>query len=474
MTPAPTVKVTSGSGAPSTSIATDTGTWFVTGLFERGPVGKAVEILSYSQLVSTFGAREASTYMHDAIQTFFEEGGARCEVSRAVGPTPVLATVKAKNGSAEDTLQIDAASYGAWANDIDVVITVESTNFSLDVKEDGVVVEEGGPFATNAEAVAWAANSSYIRLKDLGKGDPAEGTKELASGTDDRGNITETQWATALAQFGKDLGPGQVSRPGATTAEAQKALLVHARDYNRVALLDGTDTATVGTLTAQAATLRAETTARYGGLFAPWAVIPGLTLGTTRTVPYCAVQAGLTARSDGASDNSNLAIAGEERGVARYAESLSQVGWSATERDTLADAGVNVARIIGSAVVTYDDLSLVNGVVDDTYLLLSNNRCIMQIQAESYAVGRRHLFRQIDGQKLETSDFGNDINGEVLLPLYDKNALFGETPEEAYTVDTGDAVNTEKTISEKRLKANLLVEITGSARTIEINVNVEA
>lgn len=472
MTPAPTVKVTSGSGAPSTSIPTDTGTWFVTGITERGRTNAPVLVKNIAGYVAEYGERVSYGYLYDALQTFFEEGGNQAYVGRAVGPSPVVATITAKNGSSENTLKISAASAGVYGNSIAVVIVGASTTRVYQVKYNGVVVEESPSFTTNAEAVSWAAGSSYVRFEDLGKGLPSAATKELASGTDDHENITETQWSTALALFGKSLGPGQVSSPGRTTAEAQKNLLTHASTYNRVALLDGTDTATVGTLTAQAATLREQSTARYGGLFAPWAVIPGLTLGTTRTVPYCAVQAGLTARSDGASGNSNLAIAGEERGVARYATGLSQAGWTETERGTLADAGVNVARVIGGAVVTYDDLSLVNGVVDDTYLLLSNNRCIMQIKSGANEVGRKHLFRQISLN--EIADFGNDINGDVLLPLFDKEALFGETPEDAYTVQVSDPVNTEKTIGEKKLKASLSVDITGSARTIEIDVNVEA
>ena len=476
MTPAPSVTVTSGSSAPTTSPPTDTGTWFVTGLFERGPTDVPVLCRSYAQVLTTFGAREAATYMHDALQTFFEEGGSRVYVARAVGPAPVLATITAKNGSSENTLQIDAASYGAWANDVDVVIVGASTTRTYTVKEDGVTVEEEGPFTTNAEAAAAFANSNYVRMKDLGKGLPSAGTKELASGTDDRGSITETQWGAAEALHVADNGPGQQSRPGITAAEAQKAVLAFSKANNRVALLDGTDTATVGTLTTQAATLREQATAHFGGLFAPWVVIPGLTGGTSRTVPPCALQAGLTARSDAAFGNPNLAIAGigDNRGVARYATGLSQIAWSEANRGTLADAGVNVIRVLGLSVVVYDDLTLVNGVVDDTYLLLSNNRCIMAIKAGSYSVGLRHIFAQMDGQGLEFADFGADLSAEVLLPLHDMGALFGKTPEDAYTVVTDDSVNTEKTIGERKLRAVEFVDVSESCRNVEIEINVEA
>lgn len=474
MTPAPAVTVTSGSSAPSLSPPTDTGVWFIVAISEKGPSDEVLSVKNVASGVTHYGERDTGGYLYDSLQTFFKEGGYEAQVARVVGPSAKKATVTAKNGAAENTLEITATSEGAWANDIDVVIEVSGGNFTLDVKLDGVVVEESPTLATNAEAVTWAESSSYIRLKDLGKGDPAAATKELASGTDDRENITEEEWLDAINLFSVDLGPGQVSMPGRTTKTAQENLLEHARVNNRVALLDGTDTATVGTLVSQSEALRESDDARYGGLFAPWPVIPGLTTGTTRTAPPCALQAGLTARSDALNDNPNLAIAGTDRGVARYATDLSQAGWSADERTELSEAGVNVIRVIQGAVVTFDDLTLADPLVDTTWELLSNARCNMAIQSGAYTVGLRHLFAQLDGRGLETAAFGGDLTAEVFLPLFDKGALFGETPADAFTVKTDSQVNTEETLSEGKLKATCVIDLSASARNVEIEINVEA
>lgn len=474
MTPLPGVSVTSGSTAPSSAPPTDTGTWFVSGLSEKGPINEAVLILSLAQYVAVFGARGSiNQTLYDSLETFFREGGSRAYVTRVVGPTPVVAHVTLKDASV-DTLEVTALNPGEWGNNLSVVASVPSEgNFKLVVKLSGAIVQESPTLANNAEAVAWAANSSYIRLKDLGGTDPEAATKSLASGADDRASVTEAQWLAALELFAGHLGPGQVSMPGRTTAAAQGNVLAHCESKNRVALLDGSDTATVGTLTSQAATLRALSTARYGGLFAPWVVIPGIAPLTTRTVPPCALLAGLAARSDANGGNPNEAIAGVDH-VAHYAIGVSQIPWTKAERQTLSEAGANVIRAAGGRPRPYDNLTLVNPLVDTTWLQLSNARLNMAICSRSAAVAERHLFAQLDGRGIEIGKFNGDLVGEVLLPLYEDGALYGETAEDAFVCETGPQVNTTETIAKGELHAALAVRMSPSAEQVIIEVIKEA
>jgi phage tail sheath protein FI len=473
VTPLPGVTVTSGSTAPPSSPPTDTGTWFVSGLTEKGPANEAVLILSLAQYVAVFGARGSTNQtLYDSLETFFREGGSRAYVTRVVGPTPVTASVILKDASV-NTLEVLATSPGEWGNGLSVASTVPSEgNFKLVVKLNGNPVGEG-TFATNTEAVSWASTSFYFRLKDLGGGDPVAATKSLASGTDNRAEATETQWLAALELFAGHLGPGQVSMPGRTTSTAQGNVLTHCEAKNRTALLDGSDTATVGTLTSQATTLRALPTARYGGLFAPWVVIPGITGGTTRTVPPSALVAGLTARSDANGGNPNEAIAGVEH-VARYASGVSQLAWPKAERQALSEAGINVIRTSGGRPRPYDNLTLVNPLVDSTWLQLSNARLNMAICSRSAAVAERHLFAQLDGQGIEIGKFNGDLVGEVLLPLYEDGVLYGVTAEDAFACETGPQVNTTETIGKGELHAALAVRMSPSAELVIIEVIKEA
>lgn len=478
MTPAPTVIVNSGSNAPSSAPPTTTGTWFAVGLAEKGSTTEAIAIRSFPQAVTKLGARVAYGVLYDSLQTFFKEGGSLAYVSRVVGPAAKAATVKAVDGSAAETLSLSAANPGEWGNNLSVVISQPSgSHFQLVVKLSGETKETSPVFATNAEAVAWALNSSYIRLADLGGATPAAATKTLISGTDDRANITETHWTNALPLFLRHLGPGQVSMPGRTTATAQTNLLAHAKEKNRIAILDGENTATSASLVTQATTLRALANARYGGLYAPWAIVPAdpTTTGTVvRTVPYSAVQAGLTARSDGSSRNPNLAVAGDERGVARYAIGLSQAPWTAAERDTLSEAGVNVARYLNGAVRTWDNVTLVNNLGDTTWLQLSNARLAMALNADAESIAEGHLFNQITSH--EIADFGADLAG-MLLGYFALGALgdpINDQPEDAYSVNVGPQVNTTETIGKGELHAVLGVKMSPSAEIIELEIVKEA
>jgi phage tail sheath protein FI len=474
MSPAPGVIVKSGEDASTSAPPVDIGTWFAVGLLEKGATNIALgPFRSTSAVKAATGERFAlGSALYDAIDLFFREGGSRLYLGRVVGPSAVKANVSLSDGTS-NTLKVSAVSPGEWGNGLEVVTShPEAGAFKFVVKLGGTVVQESPTLLTNAEAVSWAATSEYIRLEDLGHGDPAEATKSLTGGGDDHANVTEAQWLAALNLFSRDLGPGQVSAPGHTTAEGQENVLAHCEDKNRIALLDGTDTGTVGTLTSQAATLRAQGTARYGGLFAPWIVISGLATGLTRTAPPCGLVAGLMARNDGLGLNPNIPAAGGENGVSSYAAGLSQANWSEAQREQLNEAGVNVIRFIDGHVEVYGDRTLVNTVIDPTWEWLSNARLEAYIKAKSAAVGERFVFRQIG--KRVPAEFGSAIEGEVLLPLFNSEALFGESQPEAFTVDTGEGVNPPEQLAEGVLKAVVGVRMSPPAELIEITIVKEA
>lgn len=466
----PGVTVTPASSGTSSSPPTDTGKWFVIGMTEQGPSDRSVTVQNLAQYVRYFGARVAYGPLYDALETFFSEGGAEAEVGRVVGPAPVKATGNLADGSGT-TLVAKAKGSGDYGNTLSIVTTVPGAGtFQFAVRVSGTVVETSPVLNTNAEAVAWAAISQYIDLTDSGGADPVAATTTLASGTDDHSNATETQWANALALFTKDKGPGQVSAPGRVTVSTQTALLTHAQANNRVAILDTADSLTVATHVSQATTLRALSTARYGGLFGPWATIPGITPGTTRTVPYSAVQAGLIARSDGVGSNANKAAAGNN-GKAVFATGLSQAGWNDADKETLNDAGVNVALVKYGTVETYGYRTLVNSLVDATWIDLGNSRSYMQIAAGSYAVGERFIFRQATPRT--ATEFGGAIAAEILAPLYTADALFGDTEDDAYSVDTGGQVNTDLTLADGKLIAAVSVRMARNAERVQITITKE-
>jgi hypothetical protein len=465
--------------APPRSAPTSTDAAFVVGETGKGPVGTYTEIRSMTRFEAVYGKRESYTvkYVYDAVETIFREGGSTVYVSRVVGPTPTLATVKLndQSGSADPAdvaLIVTAKNAGSWGASLNVEVTVASTNFTIIVSHDtDGVLENSGTLADRAAAVAWAtASSDYIDIA-LGTSaeDPrAQGPLSLVGGTDDRANIVDAQWATALAVFDKTIGPGQVLAPGRTTTAGYTQLLSHAASNNRVALLDGADTPTVSTLTTAAALQQSDVNGRFGQLLAPWAIIPGTAPGTTRTVPYSAVQAGLIARSDLLPASPNQAIAGKF-GQPRFAVDLTQT-YSDSQVNTLNDAGVTAVKFVYGGIRTYGLSSLADPDTDPLWTQFAGARLFMALDAECQAIGEEYVGETIDGHGHVFQSLRHDLEG-MLLGFYEPyNALYGDTPEEAFVVDVGAQVNTEETIAAKQINAAVGVRVSPGGELVSIEI----
>ena len=455
---------------PSRTAPTNTGVWFAAGFADNGPSDAAVKVRSLKAFKNAFGDRVTSGSLCDSIETFFREGGAEAYIGRVVGPNPVSATNTFADSASATTMNVTAKYAGAWGNGLNVeVASATSGSFKLIVThdDDATIVEESPAYATVALAEDW--ESEYVVVTDSATSalDPATATKSLAGGLDDYANATDTQWQAALDLFVADLGPGQVSFPGRTTTQAHADLLEHAEATNRIALLDAADTATVGTLTAAAAAAGALVGASRAAIFAPWAIIPGIAGGTTRTVPYSAVQAGLEARRDASGLNPNVPAAGVN-GQPVFVTDLAEV-WSDDDRETLNDGGVNVARAVYGGIRTYGYRTLVSPDTDPNNWQLGNSRLRMAITAKAEAIGERYVLGQIDGKGRAAAAFAGELTG-MLLGYYESGGLFGDTPESAFVVDVGVAVNTPQTIAAGDLRAVIAVRMSPMAELVVIEI----
>jgi hypothetical protein len=273
----------------------------------------------------------------------------------------------------------------------------------------------------------------------------------------------------ALALFTKDLGPGQVSAPARTTA-AQKLLLAnHARDNNRLAILSTTNTAVVATLTAEATiagiTADAE---RFTALFGPWVTVPGVTSGTTRTISPESIVAGLMARNDSLGISPNQPSAGHQFGESDYAINVTQ-NFSDVDRATLNVNGVNLLRLVYDGVRVYGYRTLADPTTDASWVNLGNARLFMGIQAKGDEIAERFVFRELDGQRKTISEYGGALTG-MLLPYWQVGSLYGATPEEAFRVDVGPNINTEATIADRQLRANLILRASEFAEEVVLEL----
>jgi hypothetical protein len=421
----PGVDVISRALPPPRSAPTDTGVAFVIGATATGvtPAPPNVALVrSLTEYVATFGDRgtgpEQTTY--DAAEVYFQEGGAKLYVSRT-NPGTAVASAPFEVPPEDELAKMSRNELDALATDLGI---------------------EPAQYATKAELVA-----------ALGAAAP---------------RVVDPTIQTALDALTKDLGPGQVfiaDPTVAAVADNQSALLAHALANNRVALLSCAD-GDAAAIEAAGEALQTDANARYGALFAPSATVPGVVAGTTRTVPYAALEAGIIARND-VSYSPNQPAAGE-LGQSLFA--LDVAGhYTDLEYQTLNDSGVSMARLIYGGVRTYGYRSCVDPVAMPQWLMFGWARLNMGITAQAEAIGERYVFSQLDGRGHTLSEFGGDLSA-MLLGYYNEGSLYGATPEEAYNVDVGSSVNTPDTIANGELHAVLSVRMSPDAEWVVIEV----
>jgi phage tail sheath protein FI len=450
------------------ALASDTGQWFTSGLADRGPV-VPTPIMSQNQFVDVFGDRQTYSPLYDAVEVFFREGGESAIITRIVGPAATTGFKNLVDNAAAVSLVANAIGPGAWSANYKVAVLTgtDPGTFIIQVTDiNNVVLEDSGNLPSQNAAYAWALNSSYIRIA-LGASalNPAPAAAAvLSAGNDDRNNITDAQWQAALDKLTTDFGIGQVSQPGRTSSTAYGQLLAHAASYSRCALLDLVDSSNPATLISSVSTLNSRVSAAYG----PWVVVPGLTVGTNRVVPPCSLVAGLIARNDPV-NGPNSPAAGND-GISRFAVGVSQPGYKDVDRESLNNAGCNIIRYMSGTVKVYGWRSLADPVSDSSWLDFGNGRLYMGLVSELNNVGENFMFDEIDGQDGQTIGAFHDSLVAVMLGHYNNGELFGNTAEDAFTVDTGHQVNTPETIANLELHAIVNVKMAPFAEYIEILV----
>jgi len=469
MTSRPGVAVSILEAPTPVSVPLNTGSWFTLGTSDRGPSNAPTLIQSLDQFNTVFGARQSYSVLYDCVETFFREGGAQAYISRVVGPAASIGTHALNDAVAAVSLNANAIGPGAWSANykVGVVSGVATGSYQIQVTDiNNNVLEQSGDLLDQGSAVTWSQYSNYIRIT-LGVSTqvPAVAAPAaLTAGNDDRANITDTQWQSALDACGASLGPGQVSQPGRTSSTAYNQLTGHAQNNNRVAILDLPNSATVATLIGAASGV----VSRFAAAFCPWVVIPGITTGTTRTVPPCALIAGLLSRNDPAL-GTNMPAAGNN-GQAQYCTDLTQPDWNDASRTQLNSSACNVVRRMFGGIRNYGWRALVNVTTDPSWVDFGNARLYMDLAAELDAIGENFIFQELDGQNgITINSFHSALAGD-LLDHYNAGDLFGNTPDEAFAVDTGPSVNTLTTLANNELHAVCRVKMAPMAEYVVIQI----
>lgn len=472
----PGTKFRSSEHQPAAGANTNTGQAFVVGFTEKGSHTKPTAVRNMAEYVRHLGGRVTYGLLYDWLETYFADGGAVAYVGRIVGATPVAATANLFDAAGsvapgDVSLVATAKSVGDWANSLRVAVlapTVSGFRIQVTHATDTSLVETSPDLADRAAAVAWAdAKSAHITLA-LGasaENPRVQAATALAGGTDDRATAADAQRAAALALFTQSYGPGQVVAPGITTTVAHQQLLDHAQTFERVAVLDVSDTGDYATLLAHGTALRGygDRTDRFGKLVGPWAIIPGLLPNTTRDVPYSAVECGVIARNDGKGLAPNDNSAGVTNGQSRFAiglkhgEDTAGLTFTPEQQEALNEAGVNLARIKFGKPTGYGLRTLADPEGDPWWINFGNMRERMYLAHAGGEIMERRMFQTIDGRGYLFSDLNGDLK-DMMTEEWRRNALYGETAGDAFRVVTDSSVNTLATIQARQIRAKLVAK----------------
>lgn len=209
------------------------------GITSKGRVGEAVLVTNWSQFVNEFGGFINDSYLAYAVRGFFENGGSRAYIVRAVHydvdgdtgtytKTSDVATTQLLAGT-EPVLNVNAKSDGVWGNDIKVeVLKGEAVDkFTLNVYYKDALVESYKEVDLETIEIE-TKTSSYIEVIVKGDTVPDETPKTaLVGGEDGIEGMVDEDYKYSLKAFDA-VRVNLLAIPGVTSIGVQKGLLDYA------------------------------------------------------------------------------------------------------------------------------------------------------------------------------------------------------------------------------------------------------
>jgi len=448
--------------------------WFVAGVTAMGPVdGRIPAVHNIAEYEATWGPRTPDTgILYDQAMTFFAEGGGTLFVGRAVGPAAVAGHVAIPNDSAttpEGALNVTALNPGtADAARLRVDVAVAGPVMTVKVVRDNQV-QETFVRGTVADLATAMGSSRLVEAHSLGPVDAAAlleaGSYALAGGTDDNAGVVLETLNQALLRFGDDYGPGAVSVPGYTADVIAGMLAGHCADNFRIAITAGQQGAAISELAALAS--GAAALGEFGGVFAPWVIIPDGS--ATRTISPEGYIAGVRARAFSIEDQFWQVPAGQ-RALARFVRGTDVV-YDIDDINELADeykvSGIVTRR---GAVYLYQYRSLSTN--EQQWELLQSRDTVNALTARLSTALEPFVWDVIDGKhQLESSVLGAMVG--VLQPVADQNGLYAEYDEDGNQIHPGyvvAATSTADQLGRNTIAATASVKLSPFAALIEIEL----
>lgn len=461
---------------PSTTTVRESSQLFIVGLSERGPSDEPVLIESLSDFEDVFGGYQSYSYMHPTLETFFEEGGTRAYVARAVGASATVGQITLLDGG-QAAIALTANGAGSWSSDIKAQVTHPSAStFKIDIYYQDELKYTTGNVTTAAQAVGRINLSSiatrYVDATLINSElvpDVLVATS-LSAGDDKKNTVDSARYNAALSLFNDTLGSGAVVCPEDSSETMCGYLIAHANDYSRVALLFGNKTDNAAALMSLASVLQAGDNAEHAALYYPWVDIPTDTPGVSRTIPpvgYVAAKRAVAHTQTGP----HLPAAGLVS-VARFVSGL-YVDVNKTTGDELDENFVNAIRVIQNTIRIYGARSLSTDT--DNFRYITQQDVVNSIVTECYRSIEDVVFSSIDGRNTIFSNIESRLvsilsvmrNIGALYPAFDAN---GRQLDNGYMVKCDASINPPSQLADGLVKAKVGVRVSSVGDRIEIDI----
>ena len=425
------------SGAsPIESVGTSTG-GFV-GVAQRGRVGVATLVTSWTDYVNKFARGLKSPFSRDsylafAVYGFFQNGGGRAYVTR-VAKGATKATAELGEG-----ILVNALDEGTWANDnLEVKLVTGENGLDLQVLFEGEIVEifENVTATPNEGNYISDIKSNFVTVTVGSETELAVGSVTLSGGTDGSA-VSDADYlgADGLQAFDVIDNINLVAIPGQTSKAVLQGLVDYCDSRNDCfAILDLPE----GLDTTEALAARKELGGTNGACYYPWGKVidPLGSDGKLRLVPPSGHVMGVYARTD-RERGVHKAPAGVEANVRGFVEMERPLANG--DVDLLNPAGVNcITARPNQGIVVWGARSLSS---NPNKRYVSDVRLDINIQVSSYLGTQWAVFEPND--EVLWGRISDQIKG-FLFNKWQEGALFGATPEDAYFVKCDEELNTEE------------------------------
>jgi hypothetical protein len=453
---------------------------FIAGEFQRGPTDEAKLVRSFSEFKTYYGEYTTSTTAWVPVKTFFENGGSRVYVARAVHTDAVAAVGSLDDGSL-DTIDFTAADVGAWGNDLVIAANTDNivgSGFRLTVTLDGELLLTTPELADVAAAVSYINTSSVSHLvtaeNNTDSTSNPTGSVTLSGGADGSAT-TDTHYNTALGLFTYELGAGVVCMPGQTSTTAYANLEAHATANNRIAFCGfaaETDNDDAKTNAAAAGTAAGDEARRMAFFHPHIKVEDPADAGLTVTISPETFAAAARSKAINEAGSPHRAGAGLISAASSYVKGV-ELAIDKADGDLLDEARVNAIRSIGGSIRVYGARSLSTDETNWRFITFQDMVNHIVVDAEerledfvfSTIDSRGGLFGQIRASMIAMLD-PHRISGG----LYEAFDADGERIDPGYSVVVNDDNNPVSQLANGQVKVDIGVRVSSVGDKINVTI----